>query len=117
MRGSKSNARTVGQPQPRALGLRLWNLQPFFLPYAMNAVASNLKALKLKHRRDRFVSVAAVLFYEFQYAIADTFTLGVGDLFIALSCAQLTDNPTRFTLGNLKAIPQVKNRFALTCRA
>ena len=83
----------------------------------MNAVASNLEALKLKHRRDRFVSVAAVFFDEFQDAIANPLALGIDDLFIALCCAQLTDNPTRFALGNLKAVPQVKNRFTLACRA
>jgi hypothetical protein len=87
------------------------------LPDPVNAVAPNRKALKLKHRRDRLVAVAAVFFDEFQDAIANSLALVIDDLFITLSCAQLTDNPTRFALGNLKPIPQVKNRFTLACRA
>jgi hypothetical protein len=41
----------------------------------------------------------------------------IDDFFITLSCAQLTNNPTCLALRYLKAVSQVKNRFALACRA
>ena len=55
------NARSVGQPQPAALGLLMGNLQPLALPDTLDPLVVDCPARLAQQRGDLAIAVAAVL--------------------------------------------------------
>src|SRR5262249_22754935 len=55
------NARSVGQPQPAALGLLMGNLQPLTLPDTLDPLVVDCPARLAQQRGDLAIAVAAVL--------------------------------------------------------
>ena len=57
----QSDARSIGQPEPAALGLLAWNLQTFAPPDPFDPLVIDQPARIPQQRRDLAVAVAAVL--------------------------------------------------------
>src|SRR5262245_28425997 len=55
------NARSVGQPQPAALGLLMGNLQPLALPDTLDPLVIDYPARPAQQRGDLAIAIAAVL--------------------------------------------------------
>src|SRR5262249_57867565 len=54
------NARSVGQPEPAALGLLMGNLQPLTLPDTLDPLVVDCPALLAQQRSDLAIAIAAV---------------------------------------------------------
>jgi len=57
----KPDTRTVVQPEPTALGLLGWNLQPLTPPYPLDPFDVHDPACLVQHRRDAAIAISAIL--------------------------------------------------------
>jgi len=57
----ETDARAVIEPEPPALGLLMWNLQPLASPDPMHPLDPHHPARPLQHHRDPAIAIAAIL--------------------------------------------------------
>ena len=58
---TQPNARSVGQPEPAALGLLMENLQPFALPGALDPLVVDFPAHLAQQFGDLAIAIAAIV--------------------------------------------------------
>ena len=108
MLGAKPKARSVGQPEPAALGLFGWNFQPLLSPDPLNPlVVDDPASACTKQLRYFAVAVAAILTGKLDdvgcqrcFVITPLRRLALGGTVLSERCA-------RATLGDLEFTPHV----------
>jgi hypothetical protein len=96
------NARSVGQPEPAALGLLMGNLEPLTLPDTLDPLVVDYRALLAQERGDLAVAIAAVLPGELDNIGGETLLVVTTARDLALRRAMLPERRTGATLGDMQ---------------
>src|SRR6266508_2396412 len=122
------NARTVGQPEPAALGLLMGNLQPLTLPDTLDPLVVDDPARLAQELGDLAIAIAAVLPGKLDNIGGETLLVVTTARDLALRRAMLPERRTGATLGNmqlrsdllwvsLRADDRIGRRFPLVFRS
>ena len=112
------HARSIGKPEPAALGLFGWNFEPLPSPDPFNPlVVDDPTSTRPKQPRDFAVAIAAILPGEFddigrqrRFIVAPLGRLALGR-------AVLAERRARATLGDLEFTPHVLDHGTAACGA
>src|SRR5262245_9803182 len=96
------NARSVGQPQPAALGLLMGNLQPLTSPDTLDPLVVDCAARLAQQRGDLAIAVAAVLPGKLDNIGGETLLVLTAARDLALRRAMLPERRTGATLGDVQ---------------
>jgi len=96
------NARSVGQPEPAALGLLMGNLEPLTLPDTLDPLVVDYRARLAQERGDLAVAVAAVLPGKLDNIGGETLLVVTTARDPALCRAMLPERRTGATLGDMQ---------------
>src|SRR6185436_13254862 len=96
---AQPNARSVGQPQPAALGLLRWDLQPLTSPDTLDPLVVNYPARLPQQFGDLAIAVAAVLPGKLDNIGRETLLVVTTARDLALCRAMLPERRTGATLG------------------
>jgi pimeloyl-ACP methyl ester carboxylesterase len=96
------NARSVGQPEPAALGLLMGNLQPFTLPDTLDPLVVDYPARLAQERGDLAVAIAAVVPGELDNIGCETLLVVTTTRDLAVRRAMLPERRTGATLGHMQ---------------
>ena len=96
------NARSVGQPEPAALGLLMGNLEPLTLPDTLDPLVVDCPARLAQQRGDLAIAVAAVLPGKLDNIGGETPLLVTTTRDLALRRAMLPERGTGATLGDMQ---------------
>src|SRR5512132_2324907 len=98
------NARSVGQPEPAALGLLMGNLQPLTLPDTLDPLVVDYPTRLAQELGDLAIAIAAVLPGKLDNIGCETLLVLTTARDLALCRAMLPERRTRATLGHAAAL-------------
>ena len=114
---SKTDARTVIQPETATFGLLLRNLQPLTPPDPFDPFDVHHPARTVQHHRDAAIAIAAILEGERDDVGGQSrFIIGCRRN-LALRGSMLTENPARPSFGNAKFSNNMIHAGTATCGA
>jgi hypothetical protein len=96
------NARSVGQPEPAALGLLVGDLQPLTLPDTLDPLVVDYRARLAQERGDLAAAIAAVLPGKLDNIGGETLLIVTTARDLALRRAMLPERRTGATLGDMQ---------------
>jgi hypothetical protein len=108
------NARSVGQPEPAALGLLIGNLQPLTLPDTLDPLVVNCPARLAQQRGDLAIAIAAVLPGKLDNIGGETPLVLTTARDLALRRAMLPERRTGATLGDVQLRSHLLNAGTAT---
>ncbi len=108
------NARSVGQPEPAALGLLMGNLQPLTLPDTLDPLVVDCPARLAQQRGDLAIAVAAVLPGKLDNIGGETSLVVTTTRDLALRRAMLPERRTGTTLGDMQLRSHLLNAGTAT---
>src|SRR6516162_5544433 len=108
------NARSVGQPEPAALGLLMGNLEPLTLPDTLDPLVVDCPARLAQQRGDLAIAVAAVLPGKLDNIGGETPLLVTTTRDLALRRAMLPERGTGTTLGDVQLRSHLLNAGTAT---
>jgi hypothetical protein len=115
--GPKPDARSVIEPQPAALGLLAWNLQPFAQPDPFDPFVIDQPARIPQQRRDLAVTVAAIETGEFNNIGGQPLFVFLAPRYPALCRAMLPERRAGATLGDMQMMSRMLDTGSATRRA
>jgi hypothetical protein len=110
----QSNARSVGQPEPAALGLLGWDLQPLASPDALDPLVVDNPARLAQELGDLAIAIAAVLPGKLDNIGGETLLVVTTARDLALRRAMLPERRTGATLGNMQLHSHLLNAGTAT---
>jgi len=108
------NARSVGQPEPAALGLLMGNLQPLTLPDTLDPLVVDDPARLAQELGDLAIAIAAVLPGKLDNIGGETLLVVTAARDLALCRAMLPERRTGATLGNMQLRSDLLNAGTAT---
>ena len=108
------NARSVGQPEPAALGLLMGNLQPLTLPDTLDPLVVDYPARLAQELGDLAIAIAAVLPGKLDNIGCETLLVVTTARDLALRRAMLPERRTGATLGNMQLRSDLLNAGTAT---
>jgi hypothetical protein len=108
------NARSVGQPEPAALGLLIGNLQPPTLPDTLDPLVIDCPAPLAQQRGDLAIAIAAVLPGKLDNIGGETPLVVTTARDLALRRAMLPERRTGATLGDVQLRSHLLNAGTAT---
>jgi hypothetical protein len=108
------NARSVGQPEPAALGLFIGDLQPLALPDTLNPLVVDRPASLAQQPSDLAIAVATVLPGKLDNIGRKTLLVVTTARDLALCRAMLPERRTGATLGDVQLCSDLLNAGAAT---
>ena len=108
------NARSVGQPEPAALGLLMGNLQPLTLPDTLDPLVVDYPARLAQELGDLAIAIAAVLPGKLDYIGCETLLVVTTARDLALRRAMLPERRTGATLGDMQLRSDLLNAGTAT---
>ena len=108
------NARSVGQPEPAALGLLVGNLQPLTLPDTLDPLVVDDPARLAQELGDLAIAIAAVLPGKLDNIGCETLLVVTTARDLALCRAMLPERRTGATLGNMQLRSDLLNAGTAT---
>ena len=96
------NARSVGQPEPAALGLLMGDLQPLALPNTLDPLVVDCPARLAQQFGDLAIAIAAVLPSKLDNIGGETLVVLTTARDLALRRAMLPERRTGATLGDMQ---------------
>jgi hypothetical protein len=111
---SQPNARSVGQPEPAALGLLMGNLQPLTSPDPLDPLIVDCPACLAQQRGDLAIAVAAVLPGKLDNIGRETLLVITTARDLALCRAMLPERRTGATLGDMQLRSDLLNAGTAT---
>ena len=108
------NARSVGQPEPAALGLLRWDLQPLALPDTLDPLVVDYPARLAQELGDLAVAIAAVLPGKLDNIGCETLLVVTTVRDLALRRAMLPERRTGATLGDVQLRSHLLNAGTAT---
>ena len=108
------NARSVGQPEPAALGLLVGNLQPLTLPDTLDPLVVDDPARLAQELGDFAIAIAAVLPGKLDNIGGETLLVLTTARDLALRRAMLPERRTGATLGNMQLRSDLLNAGTAT---
>ena len=108
------NARTVGQPEPAALGLLMGNLQPLTLPDTLDPLVVDYPARLAQELGDLAIAIAAVLPGKLDNIGCETLLVVTTARDLALRRAMLPERRTGATLGDMQLRSDLLNAGTAT---
>jgi len=108
------NARSVGQPEPAALGLLMGNLQPLTLPDTLDPLVVDCPARLAQQRSDLAIAIAAVLPGKLDNIGGETPLVVTTARDLALRRAMLPERRTGATLGDMQLRSNLLNAGTAT---
>ena len=108
------NARSVGQPEPAALGLLMGNLQPLTLPDTLAPLVVDCPARLAQQRSDLAIAIAAVLPGKLDNIGGETPLVVMTTRDLALRRAMLPERRTGTTLGDVQLRSDLLNAGTAT---
>src|SRR5256714_11546717 len=108
------NARSVGQPEPAALGLLMGNLQPLTLPDPLDPLVVDDPARLEQELGDLAIAIAAVLPGKLDNIGGETLLIVTAARDLALCRAMLPERRTGATLGNMQLRSDLLNAGTAT---
>ena len=114
---AQPNARSVGQPEPAALGLLVGNLQPLTLPDTLDPLVVDYPARLPQQFGDLAIAIAAVLPGKLDNIGRETLLVVTTARDLALCRAMLPERRTGATLGDAKLTTNMLDAGTPTRRA
>ena len=111
------NARSVGQPEPAALGLLMGNLQPLTLPDTLDPLVVDYPARLAQELGDLAIAIAAVLPGKLDNIDCETLLVVTTARGLALRRAMLPERRTGAPLGDMQLRSHLLNAGSATCGA
>jgi hypothetical protein len=111
---AQPNARSVGQPEPAALGLLRWDLQPLASPDTLDPLVVDYPARLPQQSGDLAIAVAAVLPGKLDNIGRETLLVVTTTRDLALCRAMLPERRTGATLGDMQLRSDLLNAGAAT---
>src|SRR6266446_300870 len=111
---AQPNARSVGQPEPAALGLLMGNLQPLASPDTLDPLVVDCPARLAQQRGDLAIAVAAVLPGKLDNIGGETPLVLTNARDLALRRAMLPERRTGATLGDVQLRSHLLNAGTAT---
>ena len=111
---AQPNARSVGQPEPAALGLLRWDLQPLASPDTLDPLVVDYPARLAQQFGDLAIAVAAVLPGKLDNIGSETLLVLTAARDLALRRAMLPERRTGATLGDMQLRSDLLNAGAAT---
>jgi hypothetical protein len=108
------NARSVGQPEPAALGLLMGNLQPLTLPDTLDPLVVDYPARLAQELGDLAIAIAAVLPGKLDNIGGETLLVVTTARDLALRRAMLPERRTGATLGDMQLRSDLLNAGTAT---
>ena len=108
------NARSIGQPEPTALGLLRWDLQPLASPDTLDPLVVDGPAGLAQQRGDLAIAVAAVLPGKLDNIGGETLLILTTARDLALRRAMLPERRTGATLGDMQLRSDLLNAGTAT---
>ena len=108
------NARSIGQPEPAALGLLRWDLQPPASPDTLDPLVVDYPARVAQERGDLAVAIAAVLPGKLDNIGCETLLVVSTAWDLALRRAMLPERRTGTTLGDMQLRSDLLNAGTAT---
>jgi hypothetical protein len=108
------DARSVGQPEPAALGLLMGDLQPLALPNTLDPLVVNCPARLAQQFGDLAVAIAAVLPGKLDNIGGETLLVLTTARDLALRRAMLPERRTGATLGDMQLRSDLLNAGTAT---
>jgi hypothetical protein len=108
------NARSVGQPEPAALGLLMGNLQPLTLPDTLDPLVVDYPARLAQELGDLAIAIAAVLPGKLDNIGCETLLVVSTAWDLALRRAMLPERRTGATLGDMQLRSDLLNAGTAT---
>jgi len=108
------NARSVGQPEPAALGLLVGNLQPLTLPDTLDPLVVDDPARLAQELGDLAIAIAAVLPGKLDNIGGETLLVVTAARDLALCRAMLPERRTGATLGDMQLRSDLLNAGTAT---
>src|SRR5262249_51166182 len=108
------DARSVGQPEPAALGLLIRHLQPLALPDTFDPLVVDCPARPAQQRGDLAIPIAAVLPGKLDYIGGETPLVVTTARDLALRRAMLPERRTGATLGDMQLRSHLLNAGTAT---
>jgi hypothetical protein len=103
------NARSVGQPEPAALGLLMGNLQPLALPDTLDPLVVDDPTRLAQQFGDLAIAIAAVLPGKLDNIRCETLLIVTTARDLALCRAMLPERRTGATLGDMQLRSRLLN--------
>src|SRR4029453_1242056 len=103
------NARSVGQPEPAALGLLMRDLQPLALPDTLDPLVVDFPSRLGQQGGDLAIAIAAVVPGKLDNIGCETLLVVTTAWDLALCRAMLPERRTGATLGNMQLRSDVLN--------
>ena len=111
---AQPHARSVGQPEPAALGLLRWDLQPLASPDTLDPLVVDYPARLPQQSGDLAIAVAAVLPGKLDNIGRETLLVVTTTRDLALCRAMLPERRTGATLGDMQLRSDLLNAGAAT---
>jgi hypothetical protein len=108
------NARSVGQPEPAALGLLMRDLQPLALPDTLDPLVVDCPARLAQQRGDLAIAIAAVVPGKLDNIGCETLLVVTAARDLALRRAMLPERRTGATLGDMQLRSDLLNAGTAT---
>ena len=108
------DARSVGQPEPAALGLLMGDLQPLALPDTLDPLVVDCPARLAQQRGDLAIAIAAVLPGKLDNIGGETPLVVTTARDLALRRAMLPERRTGATLGDMQLRSHLLNAGTAT---
>src|SRR5262249_213723 len=108
------NARSVGQPEPAALGLLMGNLQPLTLPDTLDPLVVDCPARLAQQRSDLAIAIAAVLPGNLDNIDGETPLVVMTRRDLALRGGMVAERRTGTTLGDVQLRSDLLNAGTAT---
>jgi hypothetical protein len=108
------NARSVGQPEPAALGLLMGDLQPLALPDTLDPLVVDCPARPAQQRGDLAIAIAAVVPGKLDNIGGETLLVLTTARDLALRRAMLPKRRTGATLGDMQLRSDLLNAGTAT---
>jgi hypothetical protein len=110
----QSNARSVGQPEPAALGLLGWDLQPLASPDALDPLVVDNPARLAQELGELAIAIAAVVPGKLDNIGGETLLVVTTARDLALRRAMLPERRTGATLGDMQLRSDLLNAGTAT---
>jgi hypothetical protein len=111
---AQPNARSVGQPEPAALGLLRWDLQPLASPDTLDPLVVDYPARLPQQFGDLAIAIAAVLPGKLDNIGRETLLVVTTARDLALCRAMLPERRTGATLGDMQLRSDLLNAGTAT---
>ena len=111
---AQPNARSIGQPEPTALGLLRWDLQPLASPDTLDPLVVDCPARLAHQFGDLAVAIATVLSRKLDNIGDETLLVVTTARDLALRRAMLLERRTGATLGDMQLRSDLLNAGTAT---